>query len=589
MKTTLIILLTLIALSSKAQEYYEFAHNGHYGIVDADGQEIIPPTYLWKSYTLHHEAPFIALNSKNDGAVIIHTLTGKRERFIFLQDSYLTEIDGADYLYAYNDQEAFLMNNRDLHKRKTLPKRYQEVRQSGDFLIGYVSTEGAVNTVDILAKKDFAIKLSNQEIKQINDYSKATSGERIHAFVKANATVFYDENLKKITTAPKELKSFDEVKEFLRSSKNIEIADESYKMGEVGVRDLPDYPHIDTHKETDEDGYAVFNIFQSRNDFEPFFKFKWGENPNFRLTIDRYSNMIEAWNRTEHGNKLVFLFYTDVKQKKVLFPKKYWADIGLQLLTEQPELAVVELQTLEEAQGAVGYAPTGPAKAPNPNPNNNAIHTSVDIQAQYSEGTQALLQFFQNNFKLPEEPKPGKIYLEFVVERDGQLSDIKVLRDFGYGSHKEAIRVLKLTSSKWKPAIKDGKPVRSVFRLPIQIAVEPDEVEKQGQYNNKGEKTGEWKEYHENGQLKSIGQYESDKKTGEWRKYRDDGQLHVIGEFENGEENGEWKYYYKNGQLFSIGKYKHGEETGEWKEYYENGHFSSIGNYKKGKFEGEWK
>jgi protein TonB len=52
------------------------------------------------------------------------------------------------------------------------------------------------------------------------------------------------------------------------------------------------------------------------------------------------------------------------------------------------------------------------------------------------------------------------------VEKDGSLTDIKVLRDIGYGTGKEAVRV---KSPRWNPGIQNGKPVRVLYSLPIQI------------------------------------------------------------------------------------------------------------------------
>jgi periplasmic protein TonB len=62
----------------------------------------------------------------------------------------------------------------------------------------------------------------------------------------------------------------------------------------------------------------------------------------------------------------------------------------------------------------------------------------------------------------------GKVYVTFVVEKDGSLTDIKVLRDIGYGTGKEAIRVLS-KCPKWMPGEQNGKKVRVLYSLPITI------------------------------------------------------------------------------------------------------------------------
>ncbi|MNY74901.1 Gram-negative bacterial tonB protein [compost metagenome] len=58
--------------------------------------------------------------------------------------------------------------------------------------------------------------------------------------------------------------------------------------------------------------------------------------------------------------------------------------------------------------------------------------------------------------------------MQFMVEKDGSLSEFKIEKDLGYGAGDEAIRVLKL-SPKWIPATENGKAVRVSYSLPITI------------------------------------------------------------------------------------------------------------------------
>lgn len=60
------------------------------------------------------------------------------------------------------------------------------------------------------------------------------------------------------------------------------------------------------------------------------------------------------------------------------------------------------------------------------------------------------------------------MYITFVVEKDGTLSNIKVLKDIGYGTGEEAVKVLQL-SPKWNPAELNGRKVRCNFNLPIRM------------------------------------------------------------------------------------------------------------------------
>ncbi|MNK78483.1 Gram-negative bacterial tonB protein [compost metagenome] len=93
----------------------------------------------------------------------------------------------------------------------------------------------------------------------------------------------------------------------------------------------------------------------------------------------------------------------------------------------------------------------------------------VDIKPDYPCGLETFYIFFSENFKKPCVAKlEGKIYLCFIIEKDGYITDPKVLRDIGYGTGLEAIRVLNL-SQKWIPAERNGQKVRSIYNLTITI------------------------------------------------------------------------------------------------------------------------
>jgi hypothetical protein len=97
---------------------------------------------------------------------------------------------------------------------------------------------------------------------------------------------------------------------------------------------------------------------------------------------------------------------------------------------------------------------------------------SVETQAEFPNGLTDFYVFYAQNYKIPEiayEKKvDGKYYIHFIIEKDGSLSNIKIVKDLGYGLGAEAIRVMKL-SPKWIPATKDGEPVSSKFILPMVI------------------------------------------------------------------------------------------------------------------------
>jgi protein TonB len=85
---------------------------------------------------------------------------------------------------------------------------------------------------------------------------------------------------------------------------------------------------------------------------------------------------------------------------------------------------------------------------------------------------EAFYQFIAKNYTISEEAVKqklkGKVYVTFIVEKDGSLSDIKVLRDIGFGTGEEALRVMSICP-KWTPGKINDEPVRVMYSLPITI------------------------------------------------------------------------------------------------------------------------
>lgn len=104
----------------------------------------------------------------------------------------------------------------------------------------------------------------------------------------------------------------------------------------------------------------------------------------------------------------------------------------------------------------------------------NEIYKFTTENALPVEGLATFSKNFVSKFRelhVPNSVSKVQVILTFVVEKDGSITDIKVMRDPGYGAGKEAVRVLQ-TMPKWKPARQDNKAVRSQFTLPITIQVQ---------------------------------------------------------------------------------------------------------------------
>jgi periplasmic protein TonB len=102
------------------------------------------------------------------------------------------------------------------------------------------------------------------------------------------------------------------------------------------------------------------------------------------------------------------------------------------------------------------------------------IFTVVEDQPGYPGGEEARLKYLSENTKYPQMAREsqiqGTVYVTFVVEKDGRVRDVRVLRGIGGGCDEEAIRVIQ-NMPRWNPGKQRGKPVRVQFNLPIKFTL----------------------------------------------------------------------------------------------------------------------
>jgi len=110
-------------------------------------------------------------------------------------------------------------------------------------------------------------------------------------------------------------------------------------------------------------------------------------------------------------------------------------------------------------------------------PNDDASFITVEEEPQFKGGMIAFNRFLSKNIQYPEamlnKNVQGKELITLTVEPDGSLSDIKAVRDIGFGAAKEVIRVLKL-SPKWEPGYQNGHKVRVRYTVPISFNISKD-------------------------------------------------------------------------------------------------------------------
>lgn len=104
------------------------------------------------------------------------------------------------------------------------------------------------------------------------------------------------------------------------------------------------------------------------------------------------------------------------------------------------------------------------------------IFTVVENMPEFPGGVSAMYQYLGKNIKYPEVAKEagiqGKVYVQFVVDKDGSITDAKILRGIPGGKmcDEEALRVVR-AMPKWNPGKQRGKAVKVSYMLPVQFTL----------------------------------------------------------------------------------------------------------------------
>ncbi len=157
----------------------------------------------------------------------------------------------------------------------------------------------------------------------------------------------------------------------------------------------------------------------------------------------------------------------------------------------QPPKPVVKVQTYEIVEvpddtedllddPTIAFEPIKPGEVALVKPNKseapmveevvNAPFITVEETAVPTGGYEAFYQYVRQELKYPSQARrmgvEGKVYVQFVIERDGSLSEVKVLKGIGAGCDEEASRVISKSPS-WQPGKQRGRPVRQRMVLPM--------------------------------------------------------------------------------------------------------------------------
>jgi protein TonB len=103
------------------------------------------------------------------------------------------------------------------------------------------------------------------------------------------------------------------------------------------------------------------------------------------------------------------------------------------------------------------------------------IFTVVESMPSFPGGMGELMKYLSENIKYPPLAKEsgiqGRVFINFVVEPNGSISNVKVLRGIGGGCDEEAVRVVE-KMPKWSPGKQRGKPVRVSYNLPVKFTLQ---------------------------------------------------------------------------------------------------------------------
>ena len=100
--------------------------------------------------------------------------------------------------------------------------------------------------------------------------------------------------------------------------------------------------------------------------------------------------------------------------------------------------------------------------------------TFAEVMPEFNGGLEELYRYLRNNIKFPplaqDVGMEAKLHVQFIVNKDGTVSDVELLDPVGYGFDEEAIRVIK-SMPNWKPGKQAGRSVRVYLVIPINFTL----------------------------------------------------------------------------------------------------------------------
>ena len=182
-------------------------------------------------------------------------------------------------------------------------------------------------------------------------------------------------------------------------------------------------------------------------------------------------------------------FIVNVKQKRSVLPDKPNADLTKKNLPPvvkndiphdlDPNKQDVPKGAQQDSTGTSDNVPDNSAGVNNNDKgegeNKKPVYNGMaDVNPQFPGGEKALMKFLQSNLRYPpiafENQTQGTVHVQFIIDTNGDVADVKVIRPIADGCTEEAIRVVSIMP-KWTPGILNKQPVKVIYTLPVRFVL----------------------------------------------------------------------------------------------------------------------
>lgn len=142
----------------------------------------------------------------------------------------------------------------------------------------------------------------------------------------------------------------------------------------------------------------------------------------------------------------------------------------------------IEVINQEDMEGAVVPPPVVDEATQLPgmlqSEESNKVYEKLEIDAEFKGGEKALSKYLDSTLKknIPVDNGASagnyRVMVQMIIDKEGNISDLKALTNYGFGMEEEALRVLKKTNGLWKPAVQNGRPVKAYKKQPVTFVVQ---------------------------------------------------------------------------------------------------------------------